>query len=95
MNGPLAQSYFSLFLRSKKSFCQIFSNIVGSIVCRQPELEFELELESSMVRVVGFLSDAGKINRFSHSNEHPKRILCYLITLFDVMSSKIGHHFTK
>ena len=36
-----------------------------------------------------------KVNRFLHLNEQPKRILCYLVRLFDVKLSKIWHHFTK
>ena len=34
-------------------------------------------------------------NRFLDLNEHPKRILSYLVRLFDVKLSKIGHHFVK
>ena len=46
-------------------------------------------------QLYNFLVVQVKFNRFLHSNEHPKWILCYLVRLFDVVSSKIGHHFTN
>ena len=38
---------------------------------------------------------AGMFIPHSRVNEHPTGILYYLVRLFDVRLSKIGHHFTK
>ena len=49
----------------------------------------------SVVTVVESFSVQLKSNRLSHFDEHPKNMFHYLVKLFDVKVSKVGHNFTK